>query len=549
MTSPGQASSLEALSSACNVSSSNVSILERYNSLSTLSPKVHNGPVRIAIFLNGSDAQILTQQFVVSNGALVLIDGGGATIRWQSLSKRAFYVSGGACLCLVNTVLDGQKRGSAFHAADSSILRLHNVTVHSAVAHPESAAAFSSADVGKTVSIMGDKALVDGTVRNIYWNDAKHSNMQGTITSVEEEYLGKVKLADDQAFENGVFDISSADGQGGAVFLTSGALMDAVHTRFHRNVGHFVGGAISATTAGTRVICRVCQFEDNEIEELAGGAVALGYGAVMDAQHTSFKGNRAPYHYGGAVLVTQCSMCQFKGNTAKYGGAIYLEEGAAVYATATGFKGNRADKYGGSVYGTDRGTHLQCSRCEFEASESLRHGGAIYLEYGAAINVHATSFVRNAAKFKGGAVAVMTGSMVHATDGAFLQNSPDAFWGSGSLLQCHNCRFNTSHNGPMVIVAAGKLQLHGLILFASASAAVATAIKTEGPLITVVQITNAELRFADSAAVSLAGELQCSNSTVQLQLEGSRFQIETGSQIEWKVRGLRGLDASVWLLV
>ena len=249
MTLPAQASRLEALSSACNVSSSNVSTFEQY-SLPLLPPNVHKSPIRIAIFLSESDGQNLTQQFVVSPGALVMIDGGGATIRWQSLSKRAFYVSGGACLCLVSTVLDGQKNGSAFYAAGLSRLRLHNVTVHSAWANPVSLAAFSKADEGKMVSITGDKVLIDGTVRYPYWGDAKHGNMQGTIISVDEKYKGKVELQDGQAFENGELDTSSADGQGGAVFLASGALMDAVHTRFYKNFGHFAGGAISAVAAG-----------------------------------------------------------------------------------------------------------------------------------------------------------------------------------------------------------------------------------------------------------------------------------------------------------
>ena len=64
--------------------------------------------------------------------------------------------------------------------------------------------AFSNADVGQTVSITGNDVLVDGKVRFVYWGDAKHNNMQGTVKSIDPKYKGKVELESGHVFENGV---------------------------------------------------------------------------------------------------------------------------------------------------------------------------------------------------------------------------------------------------------------------------------------------------------------------------------------------------------
>ena len=61
---------------------------------------------------------------------------------------------------------------------------------------------FSKRDEGKTVTITGDKILVDGEARMANWGYAKHHDLTGTIKSVDEKKKGKVKLADGQEFQN-----------------------------------------------------------------------------------------------------------------------------------------------------------------------------------------------------------------------------------------------------------------------------------------------------------------------------------------------------------
>ena len=63
-------------------------------------------------------------------------------------------------------------------------------------------AAFTSADVGKEVSIQGDAVTIRGKPRHINWTDAKHHDCLGMIKSVDQRYKGKVQLEDGQEFEN-----------------------------------------------------------------------------------------------------------------------------------------------------------------------------------------------------------------------------------------------------------------------------------------------------------------------------------------------------------
>ena len=75
----------------------------------------------------------------------------------------------------------------------------------------EHTAAFSSTDVGKTVSIDGDMVTVDGQVRRIKpWGDTKHHDVTGKIKGVVAKVKGKVRLEDGDEFENPIkeWDIS-----------------------------------------------------------------------------------------------------------------------------------------------------------------------------------------------------------------------------------------------------------------------------------------------------------------------------------------------------
>ena len=87
-----------------------------------------------------------------------------------------------------------------------SKLELATTPSQSSATTPRMVAAFSTADIGKRVSITGDHVVVNGDGRNITWGDARHSDMQGVIRSVDAKYKGKVILDDHNEFENGVME-------------------------------------------------------------------------------------------------------------------------------------------------------------------------------------------------------------------------------------------------------------------------------------------------------------------------------------------------------
>jgi hypothetical protein len=60
---------------------------------------------------------------------------------------------------------------------------------------------FNLHDVGSTIQVVGDRLLVHGKPRAVRWCDAKHTDVDGTITAVEEspvdgQAYGKVRISD-----------------------------------------------------------------------------------------------------------------------------------------------------------------------------------------------------------------------------------------------------------------------------------------------------------------------------------------------------------------
>ena len=333
----------------------------------------------------------------MKNNVVVMIDGGGATINLQTNTSQtadpagwpwAFKISGGACLCLVNLVLDGQRQNAALYAQDSgtSVL-LHQVTIENC------------------------------TVK-----------------------------------DNGNAYVSS----GAAVAIVSASIV-ATRTNFIRNSAHSVGGAIAAV--GATVQCHKCQFE-----ELAAD------------------GNRGT------------------------AGAVYLERGSVMKASETSFKRCKAGQYAGAVYAKDVSTVFNCTQCVFEGNEAIgRYGGAIYASYGAVVHLQACRIMDNRCMKYGGAAHLLHGSTLQAIDCTFERNdkaqteSLFQMYASGSLIQLTSCGFNSSQAKSVAIFAtASKLQLHGKIFFAS-SAPPAHAIKTEISILSLLQMTNAELKLAGLA--------------------------------------------------
>ena len=67
---------------------------------------------------------------------------------------------------------------------------------------PEASAAFSKDDIGKVVSIRGDKVKVDGRERLVLWDYTEHHDCEGKILSVEEKLKGAIQVENGIVFEN-----------------------------------------------------------------------------------------------------------------------------------------------------------------------------------------------------------------------------------------------------------------------------------------------------------------------------------------------------------
>lgn len=116
------------------------------------------------------------------------------------------------------------------------------------------------------------------------------------------------------------------------------------------------------------------------------------------------------------------------------------------------------------------------------------------------------------------------------------RNEGTALYVAGSVVSLKGCRFTSSQNGSTTVhVNGGKLRLEGLTEFGSPSST-NTAIRVESALASSVQMTNARLLFPDSTHVSLAGEFDSTDSSIEFGQADtpSTFLIETDSKIEWK---------------
>ena len=67
---------------------------------------------------------------------------------------------------------------------------------------PTGKAAFSTADIGKMVTIQGDQIKVNDRMRFVDWSQAAHSNCSGKIETVEDKVLGLVRLESGDEFQN-----------------------------------------------------------------------------------------------------------------------------------------------------------------------------------------------------------------------------------------------------------------------------------------------------------------------------------------------------------
>jgi predicted outer membrane repeat protein len=191
------------------------------------------------------------------------------------------------------------------------------------------------------------------------------------------------------AFENnGTTDITTADNQGGAIFVHNSYETVISGSTFDGNwAGN--GGAFGGIATGLLVYNSI--FTGNEARDNTAGGIVRGYGGAIHLD-----GVTNSYNPNSNKRVEVCG-CTFEGNTAYRGGG-------ATVVTVSDNKGTRAtyqrstfgdnEVYGrggefgsgGAIYhieddhaGGVGEDNLEISRCTFHDNRALRQGGAVWL--------------------------------------------------------------------------------------------------------------------------------------------------------------------------
>lgn len=135
----------------------------------------------------------------------------------------------------------------------------------------------------------------------------------------------------------------------------------------------------------------------------AGGAIIIGFSAVVDIQNCRFKANSAGA--GGAVYVTNgapgttnvtISDCVFEANEAAGdrfgGGALAVVLGSDALIERCEFKGNTGEPFGGAVYVSE--AQVEFTECVFLENATPDVAGAIYV-YESTGLIQGSTFWRN----------------------------------------------------------------------------------------------------------------------------------------------------------
>lgn len=255
---------------------------------------------------------------------------------------------------------------------------------------------------------------------------------------------------------NALFENNRAVNYNGGAVAASGAFTLKGGATFKNNDSNSKGGAIYFSNAKEELVTRKPELHNAEfIDNTAarGGAIALtakadtfNEGGILALEGCLFEGNRAvegKQAYGsdkpdvstngGAIYISRKSKmnvdnCTFKDNVSelKEGGAIYITAESPVNITGTTFTGNKCldgnAGNGGAI--ANHGSLLKISGSTFEANDTERHGGALYLSYKnltegnvahSYTKVTDTEFKNDESRYHGGAIYITSNEAVEDT--------------------------------------------------------------------------------------------------------------------------------------
>ena len=177
---------------------------------------------------------------------------------------------------------------------------------------------------------------------------------------------------------------TSSDGNGGAIFINGGAMVEL----------------------------NLSQLDSNNANQ--GGAI-YGRNAKLTTSKTTFIGNGSGLftNNGGAVFLdnsalTSTENTNFLGNTAERGGALYSDSLSVFNITSTTFEANSASQQGGAIYENQmNGDSLYIETSLFNSnfgSNQFSVGGAVYAEGNNSLFISESTLKKNYADSIAGAV-------------------------------------------------------------------------------------------------------------------------------------------------
>ena len=136
---------------------------------------------------------------------------------------------------------------------------------------------------------------------------------------------------------------STANTEGGAIYLEMVTFLSLAQTRFLNNSASNYGGAIYFKSTSASVNLFQTSFLGN-IAYDKGGAIYFGNYTTANLSQVTFNSNSAPNSYGGAIYTTLVSLlldsCDFYTNKAQFGAAIYAYDDGFVRIINNSFVSN-----------------------------------------------------------------------------------------------------------------------------------------------------------------------------------------------------------------
>ncbi|WP_293298705.1 T9SS type A sorting domain-containing protein, partial [Pedobacter sp. UBA4863] len=176
---------------------------------------------------------------------------------------------------------------------------------------------------------------------------------------------------------------SDKEGKGGAIYSTSGAIVNANGCTFENNTATADGGHWNVFSGVTTITNST--FTDGEAT--TGGAFYLNTAGTLNIASSTFNGNNSAANGGaiyqtGATSILDVKSSTFENNNATTsGGAVYCYTGNTTIANSM-FKANNANS-GGALYNLASTINIQKTR--FYTNTANASGGALYLYAGATI--------------------------------------------------------------------------------------------------------------------------------------------------------------------